>query len=48
MGRGLGIVDVHLLASTAIVGASIWTADKNLSLAARNLGIGFGEHPVAG
>lgn len=48
MGRGLGIVDVHLLASAAMGGASIWTADKNLGLAARNLGIGFAERPGAG
>jgi predicted nucleic acid-binding protein len=45
MGRGLGLVDVHLLASTTIGGASIWTADNKLCLAARNLGIEF-DHPA--
>jgi len=48
MGRGLGLVDAHLLASSTIGGASIWTADNNLRLAARNLGIEFGQRPAAG
>jgi len=42
MGRGLGLVDVHLLASTTIAGASILTADNRLQFAARSLGIAFG------
>ena len=41
MGRGLGIVDMHLLASAQIESASIWTNDNNLRLAARSLGIEF-------
>jgi predicted nucleic acid-binding protein len=48
MGRGLGLVDVHLLASTTIGGGSIWTADNKLRLAARNLGIEFGQPSAAG
>lgn len=48
MGRGLGLVDVHLLASSTIAGGSIWTADKNLRLAATHLGIEFGQHPSTG
>jgi predicted nucleic acid-binding protein len=48
MGRGLGLVDVHLLASAMIGAASLWTADSNLGLAARNLRIEFGQHPAAG
>jgi predicted nucleic acid-binding protein len=43
MGRGLGLVDVHLLASAAIGAASLWTTDGNLDLAARDLKIGFGQ-----
>jgi predicted nucleic acid-binding protein len=43
MGRGLGLVDAHLLASSTIGSASIWTDDNNLRLAARNLGIEFGQ-----
>lgn len=41
MGRGFGLVDIHLLASTIIEGGLLWTTDNNLSLAARNLGIAF-------
>ncbi len=34
MGKGLGCVDVHLLASTVLAGLSIWTFDKKLEQAA--------------
>ncbi len=34
MGRGLGYVDVHLLAATALHGAVLWTRDKRLKRAA--------------
>jgi predicted nucleic acid-binding protein len=47
MGRGLGLVDVHLLASSTMTGGPIWTADKNLRLAAGRLGIEFVQHPAA-
>ncbi len=41
MGRGLGFVDVHLLASVALHGtARLWTRDKRLRAAADSLGIG--------
>lgn len=41
MGRGLGFVDVHLLASVALHGtARIWTRDKRLRAAADLLGLG--------
>lgn len=46
MGRGLGLVDIHLLASATIEAAPIWTADNRLSLAARGLGMEFGRHGV--
>ena len=48
MGRGLGLVDVHLLASATIGAASLWTADSNLDLAARGLKIEFGQPGVRG
>jgi len=48
MGRGLGLVDVHLLASAMIGRALISTADHKLQLAARDLGIAFRYHPVSG
>ena len=39
MGRGLGYVDVHLLASVALHGtARLWTRDKRLRAAADSLG----------
>ena len=44
MGRGLGLVDMHLLASATIGGAWLWTADRNLQLAARNLKIAFSQN----
>jgi len=37
-GRGIGYVDVHLLASVALTdGARLWTRDKRLRLAAEEL-----------
>lgn len=39
-GRGLGIVDVHLLAATFLApGISIWTRDSRLLKAAMSLGV---------
>lgn len=40
MGRGLGVVDVHLLASALIDHARLWTLDKRLDAAAERLRIG--------
>jgi predicted nucleic acid-binding protein len=39
MGRGLGYVDVHLLASVMLEGALIWTLDKQLAEIAGRLAI---------
>ena len=39
VGRGLGYVDVHLLASARLSGVSLWTLDKRLQNAALNLGL---------
>ncbi len=40
-GRGIGWVDVHLLASTALAGrARLWTRDRSLALVAAGLGFG--------
>ena len=36
-GRGLGWVDVHLLASARLAGVSLWTLDRRLDRAARDL-----------
>lgn len=44
MGRGIGYLDVHLLASTALYGtARLWTRDKRLSEAASELELAFDE-----
>lgn len=37
-GKGIGYVDVHLLASVAIGSAQLWTRDKRLLAVARGLG----------
>ena len=37
-GKGIGYVDVHLLASAAIGGTKLWTRDKWLHAVARELG----------
>jgi len=37
MGKGVGLVDVHLLASAQLSGVPLWTADKRLKSAADNL-----------
>lgn len=47
-GKGMGYVDVHLLASVALTeGASLWTHDKRLHAAAASLRrayLGPGSH----
>jgi len=43
-GRGIGYVDVHLLASTALMpGARLWTRDARLRATAQALGCGYQE-----
>ncbi len=41
MGKGIGFVDVHLLASSQIAGVALWTADKKLKAAAGQLKLSF-------
>ncbi len=41
MGKGLGYVDVHLLASVALSHLPIWTLDKKLEQAADLLGLNY-------
>jgi predicted nucleic acid-binding protein len=38
-GRGIGFVDCHLLASARISGLKLWSKDKRLHSAAKELGI---------
>lgn len=40
MGKGLGWVDVHLLASCVVAGARLWTLDRALATTATGLGVG--------
>jgi hypothetical protein len=39
MGKGLGYVDIHLIASAMLTGMSIWTHDKKLKQVANALDI---------
>jgi hypothetical protein len=41
MGKGLGYIDMHLLASALLTEVSIWTIDKGLGAISTKLGIGF-------
>ena len=42
MGRGIGYVDVHLLASTALAdGPRLWTRDRRLAEVANELGTAY-------
>lgn len=46
-GKGIGYVDVHLLASVALSdGAKLWTRDKRLQMAAQKLGCAFQDSSV--
>ena len=40
-GRGLGWVDVHLLASTVLSGTTLWTLDRRLAGQAKKLAVLF-------
>ena len=37
--RGIGWVDLHLVASAKLSGAALWTRDKRLAQVARELGV---------
>ncbi len=39
-GRGLGIIDTHLVASALLGNCRLWTLDKRLAAAASEMGIG--------
>ena len=41
MGRGLGWIDVHLLASALLSGTRIWSRDKHLAGTAEKLNVRF-------
>ncbi len=41
MGKGIGWIDAHLLASTILAGTTLWTRDGSLEAVAKSLGIAF-------
>ena len=41
MGKGIGFVDIHLLASAQLTGVPLWTSDKRLKSAANQLDLAF-------
>lgn len=43
MGKGLGYIDIHLLASALLTEVSIWTLDKRLDEISTEIGIGFNK-----
>ena len=44
MGRGIGYIDIHLLAATALTGtARLWTRDRRLAQLAAELGLALTE-----
>lgn len=43
MGRGLGYIDVHLLAAAVLTGVSLWTLDKKLEKVAGELQCRYGQ-----
>lgn len=44
MGRGIGLIDMHLLSSCHINGCLLWTKDKRLFTVADEMEIGFSQH----
>jgi len=45
-GTGLGWIDMHLLASALIEESNLWTADRAMAGAAKQLGIAFPDSPA--
>ncbi len=41
MGKGLGYIDVHLIASAALTDVPLWTLDKILDKMAQKIGINY-------
>jgi hypothetical protein len=40
-GRGVGWIDIHLLASAMVSRARLWTADRRLAALAETLGVAY-------
>ena len=41
MGKGLGYIDVHLLAAASLTEVPIWTIDKKLDAVSQEMGLNF-------
>jgi len=41
MGKGLGLIDIHLMASAFLSGMPLWTLDKKLKQESSRLGIAY-------
>lgn len=41
MGKGLGYIDIHLIASAILTEIPVWTVDKKLNEISSKLGIGY-------
>lgn len=48
MGRGVGLIDVHLVASCRIEACLLWTRDKRLHTIAQEMKIEFSQHHAGG
>ncbi len=48
MGRGVGLIDMHLLASCQLDSCWLWTRDKRLKALAEETGVCFSQHPHSG
>jgi predicted nucleic acid-binding protein len=44
-GKGIGLIDFHLLASTALTGCRFWTSDRKLAEMAAALGLDWRHKP---
>ena len=44
MGRGIGLIDLHILASCCIDSCLLWTRDKRLRVVAKEMNIDFSQH----
>lgn len=43
MGRGIGLIDVHILASSCIDSCLLWTRDRKLKTAAQEMDLEFSQ-----
>ena len=44
MGRGIGLIDAHILASCCIDSCLLWTRDKRLQVVAKEMNIEHSQH----